>query len=302
MDDSSDRLGLVLRLDSDVNIKNERSTLLDTYKQILKDLEKAFLLLPTNSEYLTRPNKIVAASMLGRIYLTIGKYDKAEEMIDLVLKADVKLLDFNSIDIKAQYPFSLSNNHELLYIAVSGSAAYNTLNSNAFIPEDLYNLYEDIDLRKHVYFTESVAGIKFKGFYHGVRVGYFAGIAVDEVYLIKAECLIRRNELELGAKYMNTLLKNRYEEGTYKDIWFNNSQDGLEKILLERRKEFVFRGLRWIDLRRMNIYPEYKTTLQRVINSDAGEKKFLLEPESKNYTFLIPWSAVNIGGYKQNSR
>lgn len=298
----SEGLGIVLRLDSDVKITSGRASLKDTYARILTDLHRAHDLLPSYSEYITRPTKGVAAAILARIYLVTELFDKAEEMVDLALKSNNNLLDFNELNAAAKYPFSLSNNPELMYIAGSNSAGYNTLNPYAFIPKDLYDLYEEEDLRKVVFFEKSGAGVKFKGFYYGVQVGYFSGIAVDELYLIKAECLARRNETLGGTTFLNSLLRNRYKTDKYLNLSFENSKALLFRVLLERRKELIYRGQRWMDLRRLNIYPDYAVTLRRNITEKDGVKVYALEPHSKKYTFLIPWIAIKVSGYQQNER
>ncbi|WP_164121882.1 MULTISPECIES: RagB/SusD family nutrient uptake outer membrane protein [Sphingobacterium] len=299
---SVEGLGLVLRLDSEVDIKLGRASLHDTYSRILDDLTKALELLPNSTPYITRSSKPVAAAMLSRIYLVTELFDKAEAMADIALGYNDNLLDFNSLDLSARYPFSLSNNVEIMYLGVSAAAAYNTAISTAFIPDDLYEQYEEKDLRKQAYFRTSGAGRRFKGFYNGVTSGYFAGVAVDELYLIKAECMARRNSLDEGAEYLNTLLRHRYEAGKYTDRVFADSKELLDNVLIERRKELLYRGLRWMDLRRLNIYPEYAITLSRVVKEGNVSSVYTLKPGDLKYTFLIPWIAVSSSGYQQNPR
>lgn len=298
----SNSLGIVLRMDSDLEVNIKRSTLEETYRQLLTDLHRALGLLPASTPYLTRPSKASAAGMLARVYLMIENYEQALAMVELALSFNSKLLDYNSLDSLKQLPFTWSDNPELSYIGYSISAAYNLLNSNSFIPQEVYDLYEDADLRKVMFFQKASTGIKFKGYYHGIRVGYFSGIAVDELYLIKAECLARKKEIDLATQHLNDLLRMRYKKTAFVDLKFADEKELLKRILLERRKELIHRGLRWMDLRRLNVYPEYAVTLHRSVSIGGKLEEYTLEPNSLKYTFLVPLDAVSIGGYEQNSR
>ncbi|MBL1407644.1 RagB/SusD family nutrient uptake outer membrane protein [Sphingobacterium faecale] len=295
-------LGLVLRLDSDVEIVIPRASLEDTYVQMLTDLKNALDLLPEYSEYITRPNKSTAAAMLARLYLAIENYEDAEKMVDIALSFNDKLLDYNSVDSLAAYPFTVNGNPELMYIAGSSDAGNYTMGRNAFVAPKAYELYEPNDLRKVVCFEKSLEGVKFKGSYYGTDVGYFSGIAVNELYLIKAECLARGKELANSTDYLNQLLQKRYKVNGFIKLSFNNSDDLLKRILLERRKELIFRGIRWMDLRRLNAYPEHAITLEREITRNSIAETIRLEPNSLEYTYLIPIEAVKFGHYEQNQR
>src|SRR5690606_38787879 len=67
-------LGIVLRLSSDVNTSFGRSTLRQTYEQILKDLHEALIHISSqNYEYPTRANKSAVLGMLARCYLIMRK-------------------------------------------------------------------------------------------------------------------------------------------------------------------------------------------------------------------------------------
>lgn len=75
-----------------------------------------------------------------------------------------------------------------------------------------------------------------------------------------------------------------------------NPMGVLDLILLERRRELCFRGIRWEDLRRLNKEGGHIAVKERIVNNFV----FKLEPKSKKYVWPIPESAVEIGHLEQN--
>lgn len=293
-----DNLGLPLRMDSNVKIDLKRSTLKETYEQIFQDLYRAADLMSNKSEYITRPSKLVALAALARAYLTIEDYKSAEEKVNQVMDIRKELLDFNSLDLLSPNPINIINNSEIFFLSKSNTVAYLITHPSTFITQELYSLYDETDLRKVVFFEENELGVKFKGFYHGDESAFY-GAAQDEMYLIKAECLARRGEVLEGTQYLNTLLEKRYKTGSFQSLSFLSAEDLLNRVLEERRKELVFRGIRWLDLRRLNRYPEYAVTMRRELKS--GES-YSIAPNDLRYTFLIPYEVIDMGGYVQNPR
>jgi hypothetical protein len=77
-----------------------------------------------------------------------------------------------------------------------------------------------------------------------------------------------------------------------------DAEDALRKVLLERRKELVFRAIRWTDLRRLNKDPRFATTLRRVV---LGQE-YLLPPNDNRYVYPIPTNEIEASGVPQNPR
>src|SRR5690606_31415461 len=88
-------LGIPLRLSSDVQQQQSRSTLAQTYDQILNDLIEAENLLPLKVPYKTRPGRKAGLALLARVYLTVHNYPKALEYADRCLQMSGQLLDYN---------------------------------------------------------------------------------------------------------------------------------------------------------------------------------------------------------------
>lgn len=294
----TDNLGIPLRLSSDVNVKSTRANLKETYDQIIADLKHACALLPDNTPlYPTRPNKYAAYGALARVYLSMGKYSEAKHYADSCLNGPSKLLDFNDYPKGKSYPFERFNEEVILYSQLS---SYSTMlaESRARISPVLYKSYEDSDLRKHLFFKQMTDGLfAFTGDYGQNTNGTkFNGITRAEVLLIRTECLAREGNVKEALKDLNEFLSRRYDRETFMPLTERaNQKSFLKRILEERRKELIYRGLRWGDLRRLE--EEFVPTIVR----DWEEKEYKASREELlNFAFLIPTRIIEYSGIQQN--
>lgn len=298
---ASDDLGLPIRLDYDVSINVERSSLKETYDRILIDLKEAEQLLPVRPTQQFRPGKAAAKALLARVSLHMEDYQGALTYADEALALSAGLLDFNDLDTSARELFSdraLGNgNPEVIFFGHDNSAslvADNRLNVDSV----LYSLYDPNDLRRAGYFFHTLDGrISFKGSYRGGGP-YFSGLATDELYLIRAESLVRLGQLDAAALSINELLEHRYATGTHVPVIFHEQTTALATIMREKRKELFMRGTRWDDLRRWNKRPETATTLYREV---AGQR-YELPPNDPRWVWQLPFNEVELNGIKQNPR
>ena len=290
-------LGVVVRTVPTITEKQSRSSSKKCYEQILTDLEAAIDLLPSTSLFPTRPTKAAAHGMLARVNLVIGNYDEAFQNASEVLEADLTLMAYAGMDTLRTYSFDQFN-QEVIYHSVMTLQSFHSSNLT-YIDSLLVDSYQEGDLRKQLFFRGSgLEGYNFKGSYAGDN-NLFSGIALNEIYLILAESSVRLNRVEEGIGYLNKLLESRFDPGLYEDISNSLSQkEALETILVERRKELVFRGRRWSDLRRLNSEPMFAKTLKR--NLDGIE--FTLQPGSGRYVFPIPQEEIELNGLIQNQR
>ncbi|KKX51127.1 RagB/SusD family nutrient uptake outer membrane protein [Sphingobacterium sp. IITKGP-BTPF85] len=105
-----------------------------------------------------------------------------------------------------------------------------------------------------------------------------------------------------GLQFMKKLLINRYRQGIYTVPQFNDDISALKYVFTERRKELLFRGVRWSDLKRLNLDPNFATTLKRELNIAGDLKKFNLPPNDRRYIYPIPENAIVLGSLEQNVR
>lgn len=289
-------LGIAIRLSNDPNIISERASVEETYSQIISDLSEAAKLLRTSSEINRRPARPAAWAMLAKTYLQIQDYESAKRFADSCLKLNDAIIDYNVVENVA-YPFD-STNPEIIFFTSMGTVPYLTLDYTAKVNPQLYTLYSDFDLRRSLFFQPTSEGnVQFKGGYNNNGFDLFSGLSVPEILLIRAECSARTGDLSHAIDDLKLLLVKRYlKDSTPKLI--EEKDEILNFILDERRRELVGRGLRWYDLRRLNLEAEFQTELCRVHDGIS----VCLPPNDPRYLFQIPLSATERSKVLQNKR
>ena len=294
-------LGVPIKLSPDINEKIVRKANNETYKQIIADVERALNLISTKFNFSSRnrPSKAAGYALLSKIYLDMRNYPKARLFADSSLLTHSALIDYNTLSTISANPFTNLNDEAILqdFLGGSGVVTSLSLSSGYSIDSNLYKSYSDHDLRKSIFFIKNGSSINIKSSYYGERGRQFSGLATDEVYLIKAECLARANETSLAMEILNKLLESRYKKGFFSPLIASSSEDALTIILEERRKELFFRGVRWSDLRRLNKEGR-NIVLRRKVNGEIIE----LYPNDPKYTLPIPDDVISFNGIPQNIR
>jgi len=298
LNNAKNELGIVLRSNSDFNILSKRSTVEASYQAVISDLRQAERLLPDQSNVKTRPDKLAVWGALARTYLSMGRYDSAYYYSDRLLAVNNNLMDFNNnedIQPDNQYPFKLFNKETISYFELTPSIL--TSPGNIMVDTALFSKYDDNDLRKTYYFKISKNGYaSFYGNYSG-SYALFGGISTAEMYLTRAECTARMGNISSAILETNRFLQKRYKLNTYKPFESNKKEDVLDWILMERRKELLMRGLRWMDIKRLNVEAR-DISLKRIINGQI----YLLKANSERYALPLPNDIIRQTGIEQNRR
>ncbi|WP_339708312.1 RagB/SusD family nutrient uptake outer membrane protein [Algoriphagus aquimarinus] len=276
-----DQAGIPIRSSADINLATGLSDQQSVYKFILEDLEKAYGALPEFSDLKTRPSKWAVEAFRSRIYLQMQDYTKAAEASSRALALNKELMDYKNLSSQGAYYFPRFN-AEVIFHANQPSTGF-TFYREQWVDSELYSMYDSLDMRKSMFFRESrvLGRLNFVSRYSG---DYFdwGGLAVDEVMLDRAEASARIGNEAQALDDLNYLLEHRYADGF--SLLTLTGKDLLNRVLEERRKELLFRGIRWMDLRRLNQDPEFAITLKRMVQ---GEEKILL-PGAGGYTVPIP--------------
>lgn len=301
-------LGIPLKLNAAITQIVPRQTVQQTYDQIINDAMEASKLLQTNiiPDKKNQPSKTAAYAFLSRVYLSMRKYKEAEEYADKTLDFYDVLTNYNTLPIKTSSSFTY-NSEEVIYFSNMRVTAYSSL---TYASGTLYSVlpsivtsYEINDLRRTVWFRQNANGNSFIKGINNANALPFTGLATDEIYLIKAECLARRNETQTAMDKINQLLITRWNPNAttpaapYQNITSNNSTEALDKVLAERRKSLLWRSTRWTDLKRLNLEGR-NILLTRKIEG----KTYSLEPNSLRYILPIPDDEIALSSIQQNPR
>ena len=292
--------GIPLRLSTDASVPSTRATVTNTYKQILTDLSTASQLLPASidSRRTNRPSKAAAFGLMARVYLFMGKYFKARQSADSCLYYYRALTAYKTLPAAtAGNPF-LPNNKEIIFSTTLLSTTL--FESNAwYIDTALYNSYDKNDRRKELFFkTDSTTGLPVQQYNYDPNKGLFSGIATDEIYLIRAEAKAKNGDVAGAMDDLNKLLKNRWRaDSLFIPRTATSADEAVQLIRDERRRELLWRGLRWIDIRRYN-WEGPGAPLTRITKNE----EIHLAPNDPKFILPIPPDVIQLSGMPQNER
>jgi hypothetical protein len=294
---SSDN-GIALPLTPDINTVYARASMKASYDRVIADLLQAKKLL-IDEVYRDQPSKPAVDAMLARVFLSMRDYAKAGDYADSCLQRYNKLMDYNTLNPLVTFSIPYLND-EILYnsnLIKSNGIILAIIKRNCRVDTTLYASYAANDLRKEVFFNiRTDKHPIFKSSYGG-SLFPFSGLATDEVYLIRAECKARAGDIQGALQDVNVLLVNRFKPGTFQPYSAASPQEALQLVMAERKKELVFRGLRFTDLRRLN-KEGAGIELRRIANG----RLYQLAPNDLRYTLPIPDDAIAGSQIVQNPR
>ncbi|RQP17766.1 MAG: RagB/SusD family nutrient uptake outer membrane protein [Parapedobacter sp.] len=289
--------GIVLRLNSDVNVPSKRASVRQTYDQVIRDLQSSAALLPEmRQQYPTQPTKAAAYGALARCFLAMQQYVEAGKYADSCLRLHNELLDFNEIEQKP-YAFNRFNQEVVFFSQLTG---YGILTeSRARVDTNLYASYSEYDLRKGLFFRMNNDGYaSFSGNYaESTNVPKFNGITSAEMMLTRAEASAREGDVESALRDLNDFMRYRYEASWFEEVTESDMDRLLDMILLERRKELVCRGIRWQDIRRMSGDKNRVITLQRTLD---GTIYTLTPTQLSRFAYQLPQVVIDRSDLEQN--
>ena len=276
-----DDKGIPLRLESDFNLPSVRASVAQSYEQIISDLKASISVLPASQVSVLRPSKAAAYGLLARTYLWMREYEKAGLYADSCLQLKNTLINYNSLKAGDTYPVKQLN-AEIIFERGASLGEVLAI-GRAKIVAPLFLSYAVNDLRKSVFFKVNSDGTaSFKGYYAGSGAVY-TGLATDEMYLIRAECYARAAQTTKALADLNTLMLNRWKTNEYQPLTASTPQEALAIILFERRKELLMRGLRWMDIKRLN-----KDGANISLNRTINNQNFTLPPNDPGFALSLP--------------
>lgn len=293
---NSDLPGIILREQADINDSPQRSSVVECYTALLRDMEIAVGVLPLGTEFKTRPTRAAGYGLLARVYLVMFEYEKAAQASQTALDLYSDRMDLNELNVQTLRPFERFGPETIFYSVLHSSAF--ARGAQTYVDSVLMSSYESGDLRLEAYFNARPNGYFNMDGHHTGSTIVFGGLTVGELQLIAAEGFARSGNSDLALSYLNQLLENRYLRENWIPLEGLNEKELLDRVLLERRKELVGRGIRWSDLRRLNQEPDFEKEVIREIDG----QEFSLQPNSNRYVFLIPDNEIIRSDVEQNPR
>lgn len=304
-------LGIPLPLEVNPNKPQPRATMAETYKQILQDLETAVnSFSDTFTLKTTLGSKAAALALLARTHLVMFDYPKAELAAKASLALRGNLLDYNTLSTTSNQAFDVVN-PELLFNTTHGDAAINfdfyAINYGAYgytfktkVSLQLISLYDANDLRLKLFFFQrdvNSPDLYIKNLYQNSTLSFapFSGLATDEVHLILAECYARDNKKAEAVAILQKIANHRYLTGSAPVVTATDADDALRLVLLERRKQLVYRGSRWLDVRRLN-----KTGAAITMSRNVSGTVYSILPNDKRFALPIPQDEISFSSIPQN--
>lgn len=294
---ASTDLGIPLRQTDDFSQPSVRASVAQTYEDIVQSLKTAIPLLPDRPVGISRAGKQMAFGLLARTYLFMRRYADAGKYADSALLINKTLLDFNTLSNNV-FPDARLNPEIVFYATGNTDYGAELLDPEmGRVDSLLYRTFNNNDLRKRVFFQANLDGSQgFAGNYTASPNTRFYGICNAEIYLMRAECEARTGDPVKAMAFLNDLLIKRFDKSKpYIPLTAANNTEALALVLRERRKEMMFRAVRWPDIKRLN-KEGANIVLKRVIDGTP----YTLAPNDNRYALAIPEDIILLSGMPQN--
>ncbi len=315
--------------ETQLKVAYDRGTLEATYNLIEKDLLEALPLL--SDEFYTGTGKFhfnrnAAFAFASRFYLFKRNYEKCIEYSNKLLGAGVANTTFMR-NIEEVYTGSFTEqannfidvNLPANLLVVRKESFYDRINRGYRANVNLFlGLFRtkvqaggDNRLSGYTQGTDAAAPPKYNELFEFTTAtsgfGYFImpELRGEEVVLNRMESYVRLNRLDDALNDYNAIAPIWYDDGGQLTIdqivaFFGgtNQEALLDFIIFERRKEFLYEGLRWFDIKRLEL------EIYHVIRSDSDgnviEDVTLTENDSRK-AVQIPASPL-ANGIEANPR
>lgn len=254
-------------------IKPARAKVSAVYDQIISDLDKAFAIMPETTTAIHAANtnfisRYAVKAIQARAYLYRGDYAKAKDAALLVVEKGGYSLAANQAAFNTYWGSNAARTDKLETIfELNNSASANNgvegidwLYSRAnlgdvLVTDDTYALYSATDMRRDliVQADRGANNVNYINKYQNTSNADRDEIKLlryAEVLLTLAESYYRLNDEGNARLYLNMVAQKRDPSLAA----YNQTGTALLNIILtERRKELAFEGLRFFDLKRLNV-------------------------------------------------
>jgi hypothetical protein len=249
--DSGSSFGVPIRIEPAFNAEfTPRSTVAQTYQQIITDLQNAESKLP-DAYHPAYMNKQTVAALLARTSLYLQDYEKASEYASAVITSGNYALQENYASVFSQKNSSESI-FELNFSAQDPSYYLREFGERdeATISPDFFDIFDENDTRRATIFPDfDNENLLTTEKYITQDASAFI-IRLAEMYTIRAEAnAILLNDPNAGIADLN-VIRERAGLSALQPGDLQNMPDFINILLEEKRREFYAEGHRYFDLAR----------------------------------------------------
>jgi tetratricopeptide (TPR) repeat protein len=295
------KLSVPLITSADINAPSKQVSIQEMYDFILNDLNDALPYLPKVSQTALHPNLGAGYAFYSRVYLQMNNYTAALKYADLALAENNKLYDWKAYYNTNKAIIELPNS----YTTTTSPMGYNYVENYSYrhgattrlttendIPVARAQRFESGDARFLSRWKIRTVGAET--YYRRTLSGNFnyGGITTVEVYLIKAECLARANQLDEALGVLNTVRKTRILPAAYQDIATADKTTAINAILKTKNNELILTLIPFADARRLNAEGVYKVSFTKVADGNT----YTLSSNSSLWTMPFPQGATKNPG------
>ncbi|SMO72274.1 RagB/SusD family nutrient uptake outer membrane protein [Solitalea koreensis] len=293
----------------------KRATVQEVYDFIISDLENAIQHLPVDAVGRTRGFKAAAEGLLGKVYVFIGRYADGlvqfnNALSHLPSNLSVRLYDYN-VTMTTNGPWgynpattplrSLSgppiiSEYEEVLMPKRLLSFYNSTNAFALLTKKAADLYTtSTDQRKKIFTTGPSGSLgPFAGgiLRRNSGLNICIGLTMPDIYLLRAECKARTNDVAGAKADLETLRKNRMSASDA-TVNITDATAMVKYIIEERIREFALQGYRWFDMRRLSVDPIFAGTTytHSYVKTNGEVTVFTLRPE--RFVMRFPEKVMN---------
>ncbi|MGV4460313.1 RagB/SusD family nutrient uptake outer membrane protein [Ornithobacterium rhinotracheale] len=299
-------LGLPLNTNPDKvgDYDKSRKSQVENYDFIINELEEVL-------NYKTKPkqgynifyDKKIVHALLAQVYLYKGDsgakaatdYEKAIAHAQKAMEGRLSLEEISRNPTENEsYGINKEKTYSLLsFMYNDTNRIFNLVGMPAwgmfqYASDELFSLFDENDKRTDLYFNKDKGILKFESEfqYSYCKWDFFTA---SEMQLIIAESYARKGDEENAKRALKVFTDSRYNKYLSKE-----NLSTLDKILIERRKEFCFDYcMRWIDLTRLQKGFKHKSVGKK------NEQKEFFELSDGDFRFCMP---IPKSGELQNNK
>lgn len=298
-----------------------RASVKEVYDFIIKDLTAAIPNLPTGIRHRLRMSKGAAEGLLGKVYLFMGESGKALPLLTAALTGlnslglPVRLYDYNTnfssggaffpmMFFGPNYPLPQAN-EEVLYLK-QASLPWTLFDNMLVLTKEAADLFDPADMRLKFYSATAFSGPAYPNglMRKTMPAGVQYGVSLPDLYLLRAECKARLDDLAGAKSDLEILRKNRMPStnAIVPDGIAAQKISLLKFIIDERIREFALLGYRWFDMRRLSVDPLFGAqSYTHKLYTAAGAVKDTYQMKPERLVMRFPQKVMDENPGMQNN-